>query len=155
VRVKLVEVTNGPMNWGKFLLGKFDTEWEYASVIDGRSIIAGRGWDRNTLLVLDLQTGEGSLFRPGGYAKSDLEKHKIWVCPMYEPFLTWLYKQPDPMEIPAHVDLPDAEFQMSGYRRPGPPPVEGRVCQNEECGAPLEPDWVAVYCSNKCALEDA
>jgi hypothetical protein len=120
VKVKLVEVTNGPRNWGKFLLGQFDTEWEYKSAIDGQSIVAGRGWDRHHLLVLDLQTGEGAIFRVGGYAKADLDKHKIWVCPMYEPFLTWLYKQPDPFAIPAHVDLPDAEFAMSGYRRSGP-----------------------------------
>lgn len=119
MKVKLVEVTNGPNNWGKFLLGRFDTEWEYQSAIDGRSIIGGRGWDQNTLLVLDLQTGEGSLFRPGGSAVADLEKHKIWVCPMFEPFLTWLWAQPDPFAIPAHVDLPEAEFQWAGYRRGG------------------------------------
>ena len=32
-------------------------------------------------------------------------------------------------------------------------PVEGRNCQN--CGTPLHPRWPAVYCSNKCALDDA
>jgi hypothetical protein len=122
MRVKLVEVTNGSRNWGKFLLGAFDTEWEYKSVVDGNSIIAGRGWSRDHLLVLDLQTGEGAMFRLGGSAKADLDQRKIWVCPMYEPFLTWLYKQPDPFAIPAHVDLPDAEFAFSGYRRPGPQP---------------------------------
>jgi len=120
VRIKIVEVTNGERNWGKFLLGQFDDEWSYRSAIDGNSIIAGRGWSRDHVLVLDLQTGEGAIFRPGGLAKADLDKHRIWVCPMYEPFLTWLYRQPDPFAIPAHVDLPDAEFAMSGYRRPGP-----------------------------------
>ena len=120
MKIKLVEVTNGNRNWGKFLLGAFDTEWEYKSAIDGNSIIGGRGWTRDHLLVLDLQTGEGAMFRLGGLAKADLDKHRVWVCPMYEPFLTWLYKQPDPFEIPAHVDLPDAEFAMAGYRRPGP-----------------------------------
>jgi len=120
MKIKLVEVTNGPNNWGKFLLGQFDDEWSYKSAIDGNSIIAGRGWSRDHVLVLDLQTGEGAIFRPGGSTQHDLAKHKIWVCPMYEPFLIWLYKQPDPMAIPSHVDLPDAEFAFSGYRRPGP-----------------------------------
>jgi hypothetical protein len=120
VRVKIVEVTNGIANWGKFLLGRFDTEWDYKSAIDGISIIAGRGWSLDHFLLLDLQTGEGAIFRPGGLAKADLDKHRIWVCPMYEPFLTWLYKQPDPFAIPTHVDLPDAEFAFAGYRRPGP-----------------------------------
>ena len=129
MKIKLVEVTNGIANWGKFLLGAFDTEWEYKSVIDGNSIIAGRGWSRDHILVLDLQTGEGAMFRLGGSAKADLDQHKIWVCPMYEPFLTWLYAQAGFHgtagfwdELPAHVDLPDAEFAFAGYRRPGPRP---------------------------------
>jgi hypothetical protein len=296
MKTRLVEVTNGPMNWGKFLLGAFDNEWEYRSAVDSELLVAGRGWDRKSLLVLDLQTGEGAIFYPGGYAKADLDKRNavyveydehgdpypvggpgferfvaatdreqarmdevenepravalqdqddasngpsrrpeeamlqglwrdgseevlrepqaqlqpvqevserevpgevsseslgctpvhgeqvqqmrlqtlhgsaalsspgskkegseleapkskaprsnqggaeevhsglrklprrdprwhgvgIWVCPMFEPFLTWLYKQPDPFAIPAHVDLPDAPFAMQGYRRSGP-----------------------------------
>ena len=120
MKVKLVEVTNGERNWGKFLIGAFDSEWQYRSAIDGNSIIAGRGWVREHILVLDLQTGEGAIFLPGGRAKNDLDKHRIWVCPMFEPFLEWLYKQPDPFAIPAHVDLPDAPFSMAGYRRRGP-----------------------------------
>jgi hypothetical protein len=120
VRIKFVEVTNGPANWGKFCIMQFDDERAYTSVIDGYPLIAGRGWSRDTIFVLDLQTGEGALFNPGGCAKADLEKHRIWVCVLYEPFLTWLYLQPDPFEIPAHVDLPDVAFAWSGYRRPGP-----------------------------------
>lgn len=48
---------------------------------------------------------------------------------MYEPFLTWLYEQarkhakclpPELLDmLPAHVDLADAPFAWSGYRRPG------------------------------------
>lgn len=30
-----------------------------------------------------------------------------------------------------------------------------RKCRNEECGKPIWPDHVAVYCSNDCAREDA
>jgi len=119
MKTKLVEVTNGERNWGKFLLGAFDSELEYRSVIDQRPLIRGRGWSSKHLLVLDLQTGEGAIFCLGGYAKADLDKHRVWVCPMFEPFLTWLYQQHDPFAIPAHVDLPNAEFAISGYRRPG------------------------------------
>lgn len=32
------------------------------------------------------------------------------------------------------------------------PAVEGRTC--ETCGCSLHPQWPAVYCSVKCALED-
>jgi hypothetical protein len=75
----------------------------------------------NNVLVIDLQTQEGATFVPGGYVKSDLDKHAVWVCPMYEPFLCWLYQQDltDLTRLPAKLDLPDAEFQLRGYRRPG------------------------------------
>jgi hypothetical protein len=44
-----------------------------------------------------------------------------WVCPLFEPFLEWLYQQDLTRieELPSHVDLPEAEFQLHGYRRPG------------------------------------
>ena len=125
MKIRFVEVTNGKRNWGKFMLAKFDAEeWERRSVIDGLPIISQRGWRPHHTLVLDLQTGEGAFFKHGGDASYDLNKHKIWVCPMYEPFLNWLYRQPDPMDIPDHVDLPDAEFEFRGHRRPGPGDVE-------------------------------
>lgn len=123
MKVTFIEATNGPLNWGKFMLGRFERqEWNYKSEIDGRSLIGGRGWSPGDLLVLDLQTGEGAIFSPPGSTHADLEKHRIWVCPLFEPFLKWLYKQDlsDLDKLPTHVDLPDAEFMMSGYRRPGP-----------------------------------
>jgi hypothetical protein len=122
MRTKFIEATNCPMNWGKFMIGEFTAEeWALRSQVDDRSIIRGRGWSSKHKLVLDLQTGEGAVFSPGGYAKADLDKHKIWVCPLFEPFLEWFYKQDlsDIDALPTHVDLPDAPFSMSGYRRAG------------------------------------
>jgi hypothetical protein len=125
---KFIEATNGPQNWGKFMVGRFtQEEWMTRSAVEPeRGLIAGRGWSRDHLLVVDLQTGEGAIFRPGGVAGYDLNKHAIWVCPLFEPFLTWLYEQDlsDLDALPAYVDLPDAEFMMSGYRRPGPAGVK-------------------------------
>lgn len=124
-----IEVTNGPNNWGKFMVGRFTAdEWARPSHVpgyEGGRLLAGRGWHPRSLLIVDLQTGEGSIFTPGGSAIADLTKHKVWVCPMFEPFLTWLYTQDltDLSALPAHVDLPDAPFAMAGYRRPGPTPV--------------------------------
>jgi len=125
VKTKLVEVTNSVgdqhRNFGKFMLGVFDQdELKRTSVVDGYSLVWGRGWGPGHILVLDLQTGEGAIFKIGGSAKHDLDKHKVWVCPLFEPFLEWLYLQPDPMNVPDHVNLPEAEFAMSGYRRSGP-----------------------------------
>jgi hypothetical protein len=89
-------------------------------------LITGRGWSPEHLLIVDLQTGEGAIFRPGGLAGHDLNKHAIWVCPLFEPFLTWLYEQDlsDLDKLPAHIDLPEAEFMMSGHRRAGPAGVK-------------------------------
>src|SRR6266702_1985984 len=56
-----------------------------------------------------LRTGEGAFFRVHrqGVASADLDKHQIWVCPMFEPFLNWLYKQDvsDLDQLPSLVDL--------------------------------------------------
>lgn len=122
MKTKIIEATNGPQNWGKFMLGRFRDEWQHQSIIAGRSLLRSVGWAYDSLLVLDLQTGEGAIFMPGGLAKADLDKHRIWVCPLFEPFLTWLYEQDlaDLDRLPDHIDLPDAPFRWSGYRREGP-----------------------------------
>lgn len=121
---KFIEATNGPNNWGKFMLARFtDEEWERRSAVaPNQCLLAARGWIGRHLLILDLQTGEGAIFHQGGSAVADLTKHAVWVCPMFEPFLTWLYQQDisDLDALPALIDLPDAPFAMAGYRRPGP-----------------------------------
>jgi hypothetical protein len=125
VITKFIEATNGPSaNWGKFMVAKFGPDdWATQSAISG-ALLAGRGWDMQHIFVLDLQTGEGAMFRHGGFAKADLDKHKIWVCPLFEPFLEWLYKQDVDVlsRLPEKVDLPNAPFELRGYRRRG----EGR-----------------------------
>jgi hypothetical protein len=125
MQTKFIEATNGPRNWGKFMVGRFDKdEWARRSAVSGGKwpLLRAVGWSLDSLLVVDLQTGEGAIFLPGGFVPADLEKHAIWVCPLFEPFLVWLYQQDlsDLDRLPAHVDLPDAEFAMQGYRRPGP-----------------------------------
>lgn len=128
---QIIEATND-FNHGKFMVGRFDEdEWATPSALHTvsdmgatspeRSVVAARGWTRRHLWVMDLQTGEGALFLPGGSAHADLEKHKIWVCPMFEPFLVWLYRQDleDVSALPAAVRV-EGESAFYGYRRPGP-----------------------------------
>jgi hypothetical protein len=129
VKTKIIEAMNGPNNWGKFLLGQFDTEWERSSavleamtdplVVRMAPLLRQCGWDKRNILVLDLQTGEGSIFAPWGSAAHDLnDKHQVWVCPLFEPFLVWLYAQDlrDLDKLPDLVTL-DTPFAMHGYRR--------------------------------------
>ena len=60
METKFVEVTNGPNNFGKFMVARFsDEHWRYTSRIESLPLLRARGWNRNNLLVLDLQTGEG------------------------------------------------------------------------------------------------
>lgn len=116
-----MEATNDNKNWGKFLLFRFDDEFQYKSAFTDHSLLREVGWNRKNIFVLDLQTGEGARFTPGGLASADLNKHKIWCCPMYGPFLQWLYLQDlsDLSKLPNSINLPDAEFALSGYRRGG------------------------------------
>ena len=119
ILVKFIEATNGPRNWGKFCVGRFDTEWGQRSiVVESFSLLRATGWTPKHLLVIDLQTGEGAIFRPGGLADADLNRHKIWCCPLFPHFLAWLYKQDltDLARLPDHVDLPDAPFHLTGTR---------------------------------------
>lgn len=118
-----IEATHGPQgfNHGKFMVGRFTPdEWARRSVVDGRMLAGTGGWTPEHVLVLDLQTGEGAIFRPGGKASYDLgHKHQIWVCLLYEAFLEWLYQQDltDLQKLPALVELPDAPAGLHGYRR--------------------------------------
>lgn len=124
MQTKIIE-TSGNGNWGKFMLGRFDNECSYQSALpEAEGAYPLARWMPSTLLVLDLATGEGALFTPGGLPVADLDKHAIWVCPMFEGFLTWLYTQDtsDLDALPAYVDLPDIPFSLAGYRRNGPNP---------------------------------
>lgn len=148
MQTKVIEVTNG-FNWGKFMLGRPDQEWQLRSGLydvarratdetlgedtydqlnatnpSTRPLLAQLGWGPEHLWVLDLQTGEGAYFLPGGHAKNDLDRHRIWVCPMFEPFLSWLYQQDlsDLDALPTGVELTEdaAPSALYGHRRPGP-----------------------------------
>lgn len=127
--LKFVEAGNG-FNWGKFAVGRFtDDEWFEPALYPGReepSLITGRGWTREHVQVFDLQTGEGAMFRLGAYPTDQLTRHRIWVCPLFEPFLQWLYDHVDTRpqtwwdDLPRTLELLAAPAEVYGYRRPGP-----------------------------------
>jgi hypothetical protein len=133
VKTRIVEAEHGGRgNHGKFLLGRFTDEWEYRSALeayrqDGNvppHLLGGVcGWGAEHVLIVDLATGEGALFLPGGHAGNDLDKRRIWVCPLFEPFVEfawqWVKDGKDLWDLPPVVLLPDAPFAVYGYRRPG------------------------------------
>lgn len=129
MRTHIIEATNGEMNWGKFLIGVFDEEWSRRPMTpgcdQGLPLLEARRWTRSDVWVCDLETREGAVFQP--HPERDpaeaLAKHQIWVCPLFEPFMRWLYSVPLPdivaLKLPNWIDLPDAVFAFKGYRRPG------------------------------------
>lgn len=112
-------------NWGKFAICKWELEeWSRMSVVDEETsvgLLHARGWSKHHIWVLDIQTGEGFCTTTDGSPTADLNKHKVWVCPMFEPFLAWLYEQDltDLEKLPSIVDLGDVPTAMAGYRREG------------------------------------
>jgi len=127
MRSKIIEVCQPqPVNWGKFIIAQFDEqEASHISAVSNLPLLAEIGyWGdlRTWLWVFDLQTGEGAIFpvlNRGG-CEYELEKHRILVCPLYEPFLKWLYQNynGDVDEIPSYLEI-DAPASLHGYRRPG------------------------------------
>ena len=125
---KFIEVTNEvagrPFNWGKFMVARFTLEeWGRRSK-DGHvllSLLDQIGWSQRHIIVFDLQTCEGAAFLPGGWPKADLDKHRIWVCPLFEPFLEWLYRRDltNLDMLPDSIVLQDSPPDISGYRRKG------------------------------------
>jgi hypothetical protein len=130
---KFIEASHGGRgNWGKFCVCRFeDHEWARESYVAKHdvepelamktSLLRTRGWSPRHIIVLDLETGEGAAFSPGGSAQADLNKKQIFVCPLFEPFLNWLYQQDlsDIQKLPNFITLPNAPFSFSGYRRSG------------------------------------
>jgi hypothetical protein len=136
MKIKFIEAVNvdrfgGTFNWGKFCLFQFDAELRHPSMLQlddpeedaiqrKYPLLTLIGYSHKNIIVFDLQTREGAAFIPAGYAEADLNAKKIWVCPMYEPFLTWLYTQDcsDINKLPSVVKLP-FEGEFRGFRRAG------------------------------------
>ena len=129
MKTRIIEASSG-VNFGKILLMTFEeNEWEYLSKVNpGRRLLRSIGWHERQFWMLDLQTCEGMVGTVGGYAKADLDKHQVWVCPLFEPTLAYLYHVtalrgglldiddlPDVIEL----SLEDAPPAMYGYRRSG------------------------------------
>jgi hypothetical protein len=127
----IIEAHNG-MNYGKFLLATYGPEeWSREARVEptGRKLLPSIGFGGEWVWVLDLQTREGAAFLLSGQVTllHQLEKHQVWVCPMYEFFLGWLldrYREDSAgvmaLNLPDVVELDTKYFALAGYRRKGP-----------------------------------
>lgn len=94
--------------------------WSVPSLVAPEQTLARQIGMIPGLWVLDLQTQEGAYFLPRPHdAIHQLQKHKIWVCPLYEPFLEWLFNQDLSQPLPPLLELPEAPSAIYGYRRNG------------------------------------
>jgi hypothetical protein len=123
---RIIEATQAdePFNWGKFLITEFDDKaWDHISAINARPLLPTIGYVRRRpgLWVLDLQTREGAYFYPDGSAIADLNKTRIWTCPLFEPFLLWLYENYEGslVSLPNVVYLNNAPAALAVPRRAG------------------------------------
>ncbi len=104
MRTRFIEATNGHF-WGKFLVGQFDEdEWGLKSAtlvrpgqrksrVEHGLLGAWCGWSKDHFLLLDLETGNGTIWLPFGLVPYDVEKREPGrVCPLYLSTLLWLYE---------------------------------------------------------------
>ncbi len=120
MKTKIIEAFSDAGNWGKFLVGRLEDEIGPPSAARHQArLLASRGWSAKDLIVFDLETGEGAVFSPGGLAAADLEKHRIQVCPLFLPFLEWLYRQDlhDLGSLPERVTLKVPHLELASRRR--------------------------------------
>jgi hypothetical protein len=153
MKTVFIEATDATsFNWGKFMVGRMDAdEWsrlsemskdwaaqkadeeekQFRARLARTPLLFQIGFDPKAVYVFDLQTCEGSFFSPSHPAGAtyDLDKHDLWVCPMFEPFLQWLYSQDlsDLDKLPKLVNLGEVPTAMRGYRRDG----SGRAAKGE------------------------
>lgn len=131
---RFLEAGNGG-NWGKFLICRYDaqeltTRSRYPGCeIEPRPLVSLRAPGQQMIWVLDLATNEGAAFYVGHVRAFDgpLQlngKHRVHVCLLYEPMLTWLFDfidhHPDDWwdQLPDYIEL-DAPGGLYGYRRTG------------------------------------
>lgn len=119
MKTKIIEASDPEnFNWGKFLLGRFDHEWERKSRVDvDIPLLRTQGWGPDHILVMDLSVGHSAMFLPSRSAmpEIDIANTGIYFCPLFLRFLQWLYLQ-DLVELdnlPDHVEL-EPVFMLRG-----------------------------------------
>ncbi len=128
-----------------------DSEWSAEARANRRWGVEGTitGHHDSHGLCYEVEHTDGTT---GCYDPSELE-----IVPPHQPL----------MDIPKDKTYPADAVQCGdccgygcttcddkGWLTPNTHP-KGRKCEREECGKPIAPDHVAVYCTNECARLDA
>lgn len=133
MRRQFIEVSDD-MNWGKMELQQLEpSDMEVMSLVKaGAPLLTAIETQRRSsadplkqVRIWDLQTGEGAVFTParGEDPKAQLDQHRVWVCPLFLPFVRWLFRQDctDITALPRLVEFPEGDVcHLQGYRRGGP-----------------------------------
>lgn len=131
MKVKFIECED-KLNWGKFQL----LQWEpsdmqrQSKVREGTPLLMAVEGQRvagndplKAVFVRDLQTEEGATLHPAKEVdpKPQLDRHRVWVCPLFLPFARWLFAnwEGDVATLPDIVELSGEVLHLQGYRRPG------------------------------------
>ena len=128
MKTKIIEASDTTQfNWGKFLVGRFDQEWERRSKVGLEvSVIRSQGWGPEHIMVMDLSVGHAAVFlpRPNGAPIVDVEDTGIYFCPLFRGFMEWLYLQDlvDLDSLPDYVELEPVHM----VRGPAPGKYKGR-----------------------------
>jgi len=74
MKTKIIEAESN-VNWGKFLVGIMDDEWERNSAVAGHgtNLLQTLGWTGQHFWMMDLSVGHGAIFSaryfPGDYSQ--------------------------------------------------------------------------------------
>lgn len=120
MKTKIIETSDtAKFNWGKFLIGRFDHEWEREAGVSPEegSLLRSQGWGPDHILVMDLSVGHAAMFLPSRSAKPeiDIRNTGIYFCPLFSGFLEWVYQQDltDLDALPDYVEL-EPVFELRG-----------------------------------------
>lgn len=120
---KLIETTD-MFNHGKFLVGQmegFELTQYLAIKDDGRQLSHVLHASPSKFWVLDCATCEGAFFDFSNDAYYQLERHQVWVCPMFPLFLEWAFEkfkqEPNVLNWDSLVNLKQGKHNALSRRR--------------------------------------
>jgi hypothetical protein len=129
IYIEATSKRTGPGQYFTFAVSQFtDLERQRRSQITKTTLLPMLMTNYQILHILDMQTGEGAIFRFRGDPEGDRLRHQIKTSPIFPDFLAWLYQQDVSTlsTLPRIVDLdrPQLAERDSRYLRKGTNMIE-------------------------------